>query len=487
VYDDSSALLDNPIVNGEVAAWEAFGRDFWGRPRSQGLTTWRPAMPLLWAQLWKWWPDDPLPFRALSVLMHVLAVALSMRFALRLEPSRGWAAAVGVLFALHPLNTEAVGAIVAQADLLSFSLVLAACTAALGPPTLRTRMLCALGFLLASLVKESAVIFTPLAALLLFLQPGDMRARVASALPTVAVGVGVVALQLALPRAVGISMITSNLAHQAQGAMRLLLGLHNVRRALAMTVWPWPIAPNHGYAAVELQARTLAPYAALGAALLVAGATAGVWAIKRRRLEWVAALSFLYAPALLQSHWFVRLITDLAERLLYPSILGISMIVSIGLFRLVGAPAWRAAIATVLSIAFVAGSYPSRRAWADDDALWMYAVRAEPRAALHHHNVSNVYFRADDVKRGAYHRLLYTYLIERYPEPVQWEAIEKLSAFSAAERFVELPAALAPNDPCAVVRAFTSQARRHPPLYDYVLQRWPARYPQCIPSTERVR
>ena len=480
VYDDTSALIGNPIVNGEVAATEAFGRDFWGRPRSHGVTTWRPAMPLIWAQLWKWWPEDPLPFRALSLALHVLVVALSMRFAFRLRPSRRWAATVGVLFALHPLNTEAVGAIVAQADLLSFSLVLAACTAALGAPTLRTGLLCALGFLLASLVKESAVIFTPLAALLLLLRPGDARAGAASALPTVAVGVGVVAFQLALPRAVGISMITSNLAHQAEGAMRLLLGLHNFGRALVMTVWPWPIAPNHGYAAVELQARTLAPYAALGAVLLIAGATVGVWAIRRRRLDWVTALSFLYAPALLQSHWFVRLITDLAERLLYPSVLGISMILSIGIFRYVAAPAGRAVVVAVLSITFVAGSYPARRAWADDDALWTYAVRVEPRAALHHHNVSNVYFRADDVPRGAYHRLLYTYLIHRYPDPVPWETIDRVGALPPTDRFVELPSALGPSDPCPLVRTFSAKAAQHRPLHAYTLQHWSERYSRCI-------
>ena len=28
VYDDPSALLENPVVNGTVPAWEAFVRDF---------------------------------------------------------------------------------------------------------------------------------------------------------------------------------------------------------------------------------------------------------------------------------------------------------------------------------------------------------------------------------------------------------------------------------------------------------------------------
>jgi hypothetical protein len=479
VYDDSSALLENPVVNGQVPFWEAFSRDFWGRPASLGFTTWRPLMPMLWAQLWSWWPDDPLPYRILSASLHVLAVAACVRFVYRLEPSEGWAAAVGTLFALHPLNTEAVSAIVAQADILSFALVLVACTIALGPRTLRAGFLCALVFLFAALVKESAVIFTPLAVLLFVLRPGAGRTRWLAALPVGVAGVAVIAFQLSLPRAVGISMITSNLAHHAEGTMRLLLGLHNLGHSIAMTAWPMPIAPNHGYAAVELHSGSLAPYAILGGLLLLLGLGAGAWAIKRGRLEWLAALSFLYAPALLQSHWFARLITDLAERLLYPSILGFSMLVSMALLRFVHKQAMQAAAVALLAFAFLLGSYSPRRAWTDDDALWAYAVRAEPRAALHQRNVSNTYFKAGDLDRGAYHRLIHTYLIDRFPEPVQWEVIDAIESLPLDERFVELPEALQPDDPCPLVRVFTSKAMQYRPLREYVVRRWRLRYPQC--------
>ena len=101
VYDDPSALLENPVVNGTVPAWEAFMRDFWGHPASQGFTTWRPLMPIIWALLWKLWPANPLPFHILRASLHVLAVAMSMRFVYRLRPSLSWAAGVGTLFALH--------------------------------------------------------------------------------------------------------------------------------------------------------------------------------------------------------------------------------------------------------------------------------------------------------------------------------------------------------------------------------------------------
>jgi hypothetical protein len=113
------------------------------------------------------------------------------------------------------------------------------------------------------------------------------------------------------------------------------------------------------------------------------------------------------------------------------------------------------------------------------DALWIHAVHAEPRAALHHHNVSNTYFKAGDLDRAAYHRLLYTYLIDRFPEPVQWEVIDATESLPFDERFVELPEALQPDDSCPLVRVFTAKATQYPPLHDYVVRHWRLRYQRC--------
>ena len=484
VYDDPSALLENPLVNGEAPLWEVFVRDFWGRPASHGFTSWRPVMPIVWALLWKLWPGNPLPFHILSAVLHVLAVAVSMRFVYGIRPSHGWAAAIGTLFALHPLNTEAVSAIVAQADLLSYSLSLVACTIALHPPSFRLGVRCALVLLLATFVKESAIIFAPLAALLFLIQPGEKRDRWRAAMP-VAVVIGcVVALQLSLRRAPGVVMITSNLAHSAHGETRLLLGLYNLGRSAVMTVWPWPIAPNHGYAVVELRAESLAPYATAGGLLLAAGVIAGLWAVKRRQTAWVAALSLFYAPALLQTHWLVPLITDLAERLLYPSILGVSMIAAIGIFGLLDRPRIRAVIVASLATASFVTSLSARRAWTDEDSLWLYAVRVEPKSARHHHNASNTYFRAGDLDRGAYHRFIDTYLVNRFPEAVQWEEIESTGSLSPLERFVELPGILEPKDPCPLIRVFLSEASAYDPLHEHVIEHWGPQYPRCVPPRQ---
>ncbi len=479
VYDDPSALLENPVVNGEAPVSEAFVRDFWGRPASEGFTTWRPAMPVVWALLWKVFPENPLPFHLLSALLHALAVALSVELVRRLGATESVALAAGTLFALHPLNVEAVSAIVAQADLLSFSLVLAACIVALRPPGLRVGLSCAALLLVGSLVKESAIIFAPLVALLAIFRSNTNEDRWASLVPIGVVTAAVIAFQASLPRAPGIQMITSNLAHAAEGGTRVWLGLYNIGRSLAKAVWPWPMVPNHGYAAVELQSDVLAPYAVAGAGLLLFGIVAGVWAVRKRSLLGVTALSFLYAPALLQSHWFVALITDLAERLLYPATLGIAIIVASGLMS-IKVPIVRAASVAALGLVLFVSSLSARRAWADEDSLWTYAVEKEPRAALHHHNVSNTFFRAGDVERGAYHRLVYVYLLDRFPERVHWSDLEALQSEPPLERFVELPAVVSESDPCPLVRTFMIEAKRYEPLHAFASTQWARRYPRCI-------
>ncbi|MEM7435979.1 MAG: hypothetical protein AAF436_12560 [Myxococcota bacterium] len=480
VFDDRHALHENPIVNGDAPPWEAFIRDFWGRPASVGFTTWRPLMPLVWRALWGLSPDTPWAFRLLSALLHVLAVGAAMHLLRRLRASADTTFVVGLLFAAHPLNTEAVSAIVAQADLVAFTLTVMACAIALRAPAARTGWAAATTLLVASLFKESALIFAPLVALLGALRATTSGERWRTAFPVMLVLACGVVFQLSLPRAPGIQMFTGNLAHQAEGWMRFVLGLHNIGQSLLMTVWPFPIAPNHGYAAVELVSARLLPYAVVGAALLAVGILGGVTAIKHRRLDWVTALSFLYAPALLQSHWFARLITDLAERLLYPSILGVSMLIAFGVVRLVQPRAWRTASAALLAVAFLAVSVTARRAWTDTDNLWTHAVHVEPRAALHHHNVSNTHFRADDVVRGAYHRLRYTHLIRQFPTPVDWAAIEENLALPLDQRFVAFPDHVSAKDPCPLVRAFVKDAKRHPPLHEYTVAQWSTRYGRCL-------
>lgn len=484
VFDDPHAILGNPVVTGEVPWWEAIQRDFWGRPIDGGINTWRPIMPMVWAALWRLSPNSPLPFHLVSILLHILATALATQLARTLRPPETWAITVGSLFAVHPLNAEAVGAIVAQADLLSFALVLSACLVALRPATPARGLACAAVFAIAMMVKEASVVLAPLIVILIAMQSGSRKARWVASLPSIAVALAMIGFQVLLPRRETMAMWGNTLAHQAEGLDRLWLGLYSVGRCLVMSFWPHPLAPSHGYAAIELHASVLWPFAVVGAVLLVVGAVAGVSSIRHRRTDWVVALSFLYAPALLQSHWFARLVTDLAERLLYPATLGASMIVAMTAFRWLQRTELRWAAIGGLIVSALLFSVDARRAWTDDLTLWSHGARVEPRAMRHQYNLSNELIRHGQLDDAAFHRLLAVYLVNRFPEPVEWEKAEALEALPVSERFIELPAALYPESPCPVIVAFLKQNEEVRSLHQHVVRPWMDRYPGCFVVSE---
>lgn len=54
------------------------------------------------------WGKAPLPYHLVSLALHVLATLLTFRFVSRLGQSRWVAAAVGMLFAVHPIHIESV-------------------------------------------------------------------------------------------------------------------------------------------------------------------------------------------------------------------------------------------------------------------------------------------------------------------------------------------------------------------------------------------
>ena len=62
--------------------------------------------------------NAPAGYRAVNILLHGLASVLLLWLGLRLGLREAEAGAVALLFAVHPIHTEAVNAVVGRADLL---------------------------------------------------------------------------------------------------------------------------------------------------------------------------------------------------------------------------------------------------------------------------------------------------------------------------------------------------------------------------------
>lgn len=120
LHDDISVIVENPIVQ-EGRVGEVFTRDYWamreGEARRDRL--YRPFTTLsLIANRWLG-DGSPWGFRAVNVALNALAALLLFRLGLALGLSLRAAGAVALLFAVHPLHTEAVLAVVGRADILA--------------------------------------------------------------------------------------------------------------------------------------------------------------------------------------------------------------------------------------------------------------------------------------------------------------------------------------------------------------------------------
>jgi protein O-mannosyl-transferase len=117
VFDDESAIVENPVVNGAAPLYEAFSRDFWGRPAERTIGSYRPVALLSLALDGRIGGLSPRVFHLGNVAWHALATVL-LFWAWRGLAGEGGALAAAALFAVLAAPAEAVQGIVGRADLM---------------------------------------------------------------------------------------------------------------------------------------------------------------------------------------------------------------------------------------------------------------------------------------------------------------------------------------------------------------------------------
>ncbi|XP_045488096.1 protein O-mannosyl-transferase TMTC1-like [Pieris rapae] len=122
VHDDIPAIVSNGDVNGANSVLRIFKDDFWGTPMSdphshksyRPLTTitFRVNYALCGVSAW-WW-------HLFNVILHAACCALVARTGVLIARlQRPFAALAALLFAVHPIHTEAVSGVVGRADVLA--------------------------------------------------------------------------------------------------------------------------------------------------------------------------------------------------------------------------------------------------------------------------------------------------------------------------------------------------------------------------------
>eukprot|EP00941_MAST-03F_sp_MAST-3F-sp1_P001734 g1734.t1 len=122
IYDDFPAILKNPDTTGGRPLSALLSHDFWGYPISSVYShkSWRPLTVLTYRIQYAIHGAWAAPFRAGNILIHSLSTILFWFVCcriIRLQTRVAWIATL--LFATHPVHTEAINCIVGRAELLS--------------------------------------------------------------------------------------------------------------------------------------------------------------------------------------------------------------------------------------------------------------------------------------------------------------------------------------------------------------------------------
>lgn len=107
-FDDYPRLLENPRVSGPSFDYSMFLQQYGGRPLTLLTFHWNQRL----------FGPDPLAFHLVSVFLHGVAVVLFFAFLRRIAVARWTALLAAVIFAIHPLQSQAVNYIWSRSMLL---------------------------------------------------------------------------------------------------------------------------------------------------------------------------------------------------------------------------------------------------------------------------------------------------------------------------------------------------------------------------------
>jgi tetratricopeptide (TPR) repeat protein len=312
VMDAQLAVTANRAVHVEPLS-HIFTVDFWGFPLDADYATrsWRPLVSLSYALQARLLGNAPALFHLADVALHALAAMLVMLLLETLGLRTRWAIVGALLFAIHPLQTEAVASVVGRADIMAAICLLAALILHLQaagrskPWLLDGPALLALAA--ALLCKEYAVAFPfILVAVDLARLKGEGKKI---NWPFWTGGFAILAAYLLLRYALtgglgGVPMMTAadHPLYDAPLASRWGMAARLLLLAARLIVAPFWLNHHYRYGTLPIVENLWDPRALAGMALFAAAFVAAIWWLRRRKspIPLISALLFFFPllPAL---------------------------------------------------------------------------------------------------------------------------------------------------------------------------------------------
>ncbi|HEY3177067.1 MAG TPA: tetratricopeptide repeat protein [Candidatus Polarisedimenticolia bacterium] len=419
VFDDHLLMGGNaPVIRGEQPLSSAFTYRYWGvADEASPNELYRPVAIASLALNARVLGDGPVSLHAVNILLHSLNALMVYLLIRKLFDRPILALIAALIFAVHPIATEAVAAVAGRADLLATFFLLAASLLGLVACRRRGKWILAGGLGLAlvtfmgALSKES-VFAAPLVTAAVL--GSDARRHhgnrdayrhyliTAGTLACIQVFVLLMVMVLRFgilgyvyrseppssPSTAYLAFV-NNPIQFAEPLGRVLTALRVAVMGAGLLIFPLRLSADYSYNALPVTSGV--PGAADIAAVVFLALYLGVLFFSARRFPVAMfALSWSALTYLIVSNLLFPIGTIFGERLLYLPSIGFALLLAAGLTRLGGrAPLWRgtAAALTALLLILYGARFTARcRDWVDDEHLFQAAVAVNPGSAKAHSN-----------------------------------------------------------------------------------------------------
>jgi tetratricopeptide (TPR) repeat protein len=412
VYDDPKQILSNPWIKDVRHLPDIFQNDVWGFWSEQGVSNYyRPMMHVLYMGVHHVGGDSPWAFHAANVILHVGVSVLVFFVANLLFRTLGnvialrLSAIAALLFATHPVHTEAVSWVGSLPE-LSFTLFLLLALYLYMRSTESTAVRAGLYlgsvgcYALSTLCKEPAI------GLPLILIAYDLSYRkvhwprqVGLYLPFLFVALAYLALR---------SWVLGGLTAPAEGevASNWQWIVHTpflFARYLEKLALPVNLNVYYSFHPITsmLEPRSLIGLAAVG------GFAVGLWMTFKRSATCFLSLVLISVPLIPVLYIPAIGGTPFGERYLYLPSLGFATLLSVTIFWTAGRLRNAGAMALLITLPILAlystGTIMRNRVWQDDYRLWSDAVLKSPESDIPHNNLGRAHFARGELDKAIAH------------------------------------------------------------------------------------
>jgi tetratricopeptide (TPR) repeat protein len=357
----------------------------------------RPVTFATFALNWAISGAHPFAYHLLNLILHAATTWLLYILLQQLlgasDDARNIAFVAALLYAVHPIHTEAVAWAVGRAEVLAAGFLFAAWIL-----HLRDRPYASLAcFALALLSKESAVAFFPL-VLLGDYAIGKWKPRIQYALiaGVTAVYLGVLwKLQGGRFGQTEINMVDNPLGNLS-AHWRILNALRVAWKYVALQIYPAILSCDYSFNEIPIYKdwrHTLPAAIAAGAVVAL-----WIWAIKKRHVGAAIAGVIYFAGFVTTANILMPTGTIMGERLAYLPSAGFCLLVALGwswLRQKQNNVAWGVLVAIVLL--FSVRTAARNRDWKDGLALYSSSARAVPNSTKIHANLANAYLLSNQL------------------------------------------------------------------------------------------